>query len=955
MMAVNWADRLSAFSRSPSRFLSGTTAEAFLAELLRELRDDRAGYSVKVLLLSPLCEYPTLLCPSDSVGEETALELMSVFAQCPPKSVQFRCHLLLALTSVLVCTSCVSSQSPASQDFLDLLLQLSQDPGDLHGDGALHSLRATACDCLQELEACSPSYLSQHIELLGALRQRETSRFHQAYTGLYTLVLRNAVYQLTQETGAGAEQLKAFLGGNTSVAWEAEQESGLTNNTDSGVMFSLILGPMGSVPTLQTGSDCKELRSILSALLEESYLLTPLCQAALLHRLTELVAMVPGVPPAIFRAQLLRLLGTSKVCLLHTTLLMKCAFTDSLFSAEDEVFILKRLVVLSQHPLLSMPEKLFYMDCILHFPENRPISCSDGDETLPVLLTPRLALALMPTVFNDSATMLARLNLLSLVYLEEGEEGDGGEGRGLANLYEHLMSLLHIVESGGSREIIVTFFRAAFLFLLHFSHMERYSSSLVEKLCELYLHHTQLAPHLISLADHTQDRLSESNWAEELLKALQGVITEAPLAQLNLQDLRSHLKMLARVAEEGKIPQRSTLSFLSSIIAPSTSSLCVSGDWRLGTSLLGVCRRLLVHPSLDSLLLPLADILQDLTCRYRDTDIQDHARLYYTLLTTLSREKLTGVLAQGATEGGRQVKKRSLSSIVADSEGLRSALTIHQTDKAIFHVVEVNSEPQQETQADKEGDLSQSETDRCPDEVKAALETYRLQFNDPDFASEITLSYQLAHIQPYDPRFDQLFSIRLHVNRTDDHYEELSDISVPCLFTERSSPVVKLRLKPLRPYPTTLQASAIFTTQDGLSWHTILPDIHVAFQQVFRPLPAPSAWGRGGKLHLFEGLWDELCSEGGDCATSLFCCQLKEAALRSLVEKHFLPYLISDWSHKEEFKVLFFLPPKSHVLLKISTEEDAVHFDIATDDWQLLPHITSYLLTITSSQDDSQS
>uniref|UniRef100_A0A8D2ZLA3 AP-5 complex subunit beta-1 n=1 Tax=Scophthalmus maximus TaxID=52904 RepID=A0A8D2ZLA3_SCOMX len=953
-MAVNWADRVSAFSRSPSRFLSGTTAEAFLAELLRELRDDRASDSVKVLLVSPLCEHPTLLCPSDSEGEETALELMSVFAQCPAKSVQLRCHLLLALASVLVCSSCVSVRSPASRDFLDLLLQVSQDTGDLHGDGALLSLRATACDCLRELEACSPGLLSQHLELFGGLRQRESSRFHQAYAGLHSLVLRNAVYQLTQETGAGAEQLKALLGGNTSVAWEADQDSGPTNNTDSTVLSSLILGPMGTVPSLQTGPDCKELRSILSSLLEESYLLTPLCQAALLHRLTEVVAMVPGVPPAIFRAQLLRLLGTSKVCLLHTTLLMKCAFTDSLFSAEDEAFIVKRLVALSQHPLLTDPEKLFYMDCILHFPENRPIGCGDGDETLPVLLTPRLAAALLPTVFNDSATMLARLNLLSLVYLEEGEEGEGGEGRGLAYLYEHLMSLLRIVESGGSRETVVAFFRASFLFLWHFYHMECYTSSLVEKLCELYLRHSQLAPHLIGLADHTQDRLCESNWAEGLLKALQRVITDVPLAQLTSQDLRSHLKTLARVAEEGKIAQRSTLHFLSSIIAPS-SSLCVSGDWRLGNSVLAVCRRLLVHPSLDSLLVPLADILQHLACRYGDTDVQDHARLYYALLTTLSQEKLAGVLAQGATEGGRQVKKRSLSSIVADSEGLTSMLTIHQTERAIFSVVEMNPELRRDTQADKESDLNQSEAGECPDEASAALEAYRSQFDDPDFASEITLSYQLAHAQDPDPRFDQLFSIRLHFSLTDDHYEALSDISVPCLFRERPPPAVQLRLKPRRPHPTTLRASAIFTTQDGLSWHTVLPAIRVAFQQAFMPLPAPPAWRRGGKLNLFEGLWDELCSESGECAASLFCCQLKEAALIGLVEKHFLPYLISDWSRKEEFKVLFFLPPQSHVLLKIRSEEDAVHFDVATDNWQLLSHISSYLLTITSSQEDTPS
>ncbi|XP_074490830.1 AP-5 complex subunit beta-1 [Sebastes fasciatus] len=948
MSEVNWTERISAFLRGPTRFLSRTTAEALLDELLRELRDDRASYTVKVLLLSPLCEYPTLLCPSDSVGEETALELMSVFDQCPPKSVQFRCHLLLALTSVLVCTSCVSSRSRASQDFLDLLLQIAQDTGDLQGDGALRSLRATACDCLREVEACSPGLLSQRLELLGGLRQQETSRLHQAYAGLHTLVLRNAVYQLTQETGAGAEHLKALLGGNTSVAWEAELDSCLMNNKDSAVLSSLILGPMGTVPTLQTGPDCKELRSVLSSLLEESYLLTPLCQAALLHRLVEVVAMVPGVPPAVFRAQLLRLLGTSEVCLLHATLLMKSAFTDSLFSAEDEAFILQRLVVLSQHPLLSTPEKLFYMDCILHFPENRPIGCGDGDETLPVLLTPRLASALAPTVFNDSATMLARLNLLSLVYLEEGEEGEEEEGRGLAFLYEHLTSLLRIVGNGGSREMAVTFFRAAFLFLSYFCHVERFFYGLMEKLCELYLRHTHLAPHLINLADQTQEKLTESSWAVEFLKALQGVITEAPLAQLTLRDLSRHLKVLARVAEEGEIPQQSTLSFLSSITTPSSSSLCVSGDWRLGNNLLGVCRRLLVHPSLDSLLVPLADILQHLACRYGDTDIQDHARLYYSLLTTLSGEKLAGVLAQGSTEGGRQVKKRSLSGIMADSEGLVSVLTIHQTERTIFRLIEAHSEPQGETGSD----LNQNET--CPG---GATAVYRAQFDDPSFASEITLNYQLTRTEADDSRFDQLFSIRLHFTLTDDHYEELGDISVPCLFRERPPPEVVLRLKPRRPYPTTLHASAIFTTEDGLSWLTALLHIHVSFQQAFLPLPAPPAWGRGGRLSLFEGLWDEISSEGGgedaaDCATSLFCCQLKEAALTALVEKHFLPFLISDPSDKDELKVLFFLPPQSHVLLKIRSEEP-VHFNIATDNWQLLRHINSYLLTITSSQEDS--
>lgn len=617
----------------------------------------------------------------------------------------------------------------------------------------------------------------------------------------------------------------------------------------------------------------------------------------------------------------------------HSTLLMKCAFTDSLFSADDEAFVLKRLVVLSQHPLLSAPQKLFYMECVLHFPENRPISCGDSDEALPVLLTPRLASSLLPTVFNDSSTMLARLHLLCLLYLEEGEDGEGG----LALLHEHLTSLLSILANRGSREVVVTFFRAAFLFLLYFPHVERYCSSITEKLCALYRRHAHLAPHLINLADRTGERLSEWNWAVGLLTALQEVITQAPPAQLAFHDLGWHMKTLARVSEEGEIPPHGTLAYLSSIIAPPASPLCSSSDWRMGKAVLRVCRRLLVHPSLDAVLIPLADVLQQLACSYGDTDIQDHARLYYTLVTSLSREKLVGVLAQGEREGRHPVKKRSLSSIVADSDGLSSALTFHQTEKAVVRLLEL-SKAQEETRPVKDA------------EDGGGLEAYRAQFTDPGFASEISLDYQLTHADPPDPRFLQLFNIRLHFQLTDRHYEDICDVSVPCLLGERPSPVVTLTLRPRRPLPTTLLTSAIFTAHDGLSWHTLLPDTHVTFQQTFRPLPAPPTWGVADKLRVFEGLWDEICNEEGpaDHATSLFCCQLGALELGALMEKHFLPFLLSDPSH-EEFRVLLFLPPQSHILLRVRAEEDAAVFDIATDNWQLLPHINSCLKTFTSS------
>lgn len=939
-MAVQWVERISVFCSSPTHFLSatGTTAESVLAELLRELRDDRAAANVKVLLLAPFCEQPLVLCPTQTVGEETALELMSVYTQCSPKCRSLRCHLLLAITCVLVCTECVRRRSCATQDFLELVLQIVQDTSEIHSDSMSHSLRATACDCMRELEACCPGLLFQYLELFGGLRQRESSRLHQAFCELYTLVLRNAVCQLAQDPGAEPDHLKALLEGDTSIAYEVTQDSDLMNTKNTSAMSSLVLGPMGAVPILHTGPDCKELRSVLSTLLEDSYLLTPLAQAALLHRLIEVVAMVPGVLPAIFRAQLLRLLGTTEVSLFHTTLLMKSAFTDSLFSAEDEAFILKRLVVLSQHPLLCMPEKLFYMDCLLHFPENRPIGCGDGDETLPVQLTPQLATALVPTVFNDSVTMLTRFNLLSMVYLENGE-GEDEEGKGLAYLYEHLSTFLGIVGNGANREIVTTFFRAAFLFLCHFGHIESFSSRLINQLSELYLNHTNVAPHIIDLANETQNKIPDSRWTVALLQGFQKAITKESLSRLTTKELNCHLKILARAAEEEDIPQHSTLHFLTDVVVASSASLL--GNWRLGNNILTVCRHLLTHSGLNTLLVPLADVLQYMATSYRDTDIRDHSRLYYTLLANLSKEKLAGMLERGTATEGDQVKKRTLSYIVAESEGQASILTIQKMEKEVLNLIEL--------QAFESHQISEDVKD-CPHDSLEVLAAYRAQFDSPDFASEVTINYQLVHTEETDSNFDHLFSICLHLSLTDEHYEELSDISVPCLFRERSPPIVRLNLKPRQPYPTTLHASTIFTTQEGLTWYCPLPDIHISFQQTFCPLPVPEDWGKLKRIELFDALWQEICTEAEDVvesATSLFCCQLENDELKALVDKHFKPFLVSDDREMEELRVLVFLPPLSHMLLKIRREKDAVNFDIATDNWHLLPYINLFLQAVT--------
>lgn len=875
----------------------------------------------KILLVSALLDHPTILCPSTTVGEETALELLSVFSYTPQKSISLKCNVMLAITNVIICTSCLAAHTKMAEDWLDLLFQTIQDTNDYRCGLSQQPIRATACDCLREMETCCPGLLSQKLESLHLLKQQETTVLHQSYCMLYTLGLKNAIRILTKQKDVTDLEFKSILGGNEGFVWKSNQ------------LTLLPINMMVQVPRLPPGLDCKELKSIMASLLEESYLLTPISQSALLRELVEVVAMVPGLSPTLFKSQLLRLFGTAEVELMHATLFMKDTFTDSLFTAEDENFLLKRLVSTAQHPLLGTPEKLFYMDCILHFPENRPISCS-GEESLPVLVTPRLAASLLPTVFNDSATMLCRLNLLCLVHLEADE---GEADKGINYLFDHIMALLKIVDSDGSREVVVTSFRAVFIFLTHFSGMEELSEKLIDKLCDMYSRHFRLAPNLIGLADRIQECLGDHVWSVKLLRGLQKCIMEMPPLQLTIHNLSWHLKVLKRVAKEGPITQRNTIYLLLNVLI--NSNLCERGNWQVGNAVLAVCRNLLEHPSIDQVFIELADLLQYISVHYDDTDIKDHARFYYTLLTNLSWEKLTGVLAKGP-DGGR-AKERSHSAIMAEGEGIASNLTVRKTERHVLRLVKVQEKP-------SERSLETSESLEATGEAKTSLEVYQEQFQVPGFGSEVTLRYNLTHADETDALFDRVFTICLHFELKDSNYAKVSDIHVPCVFRDRKPPEVNVKLKPFQPYPTTICVSAIFTTQDGRSWHSQLPDVSVSFPEIFLPLPLALNTSRACKEEVFDRIWEAAASGSPDkYAISLFCFKAGDESLADLIKTHFQGYLITDQQSERSWKVLFFLPPMCHVLLVITQAEDAVQVSIATDNWELLPFVNSYLQDIT--------
>ncbi|XP_069775225.1 AP-5 complex subunit beta-1 isoform X2 [Narcine bancroftii] len=764
---------------------------------------------------------------------------------------------------------------------------------------------------------CYPGLLSGKLELLSTLLRKEVTPLHQAYTLLFSQVLKNAIHSVSQAHSASEGAIREMLERNEEIKWKVLEEQRDLGTAIATHNFSL----------LPSADETKELKSCVSLLLEESFLLTPVAQAVLFRDLSQVVLMVHSLSPVIFRSQILRLFGTVDISLLHTMLYMKATFTDSLFTNEDENLLLKRLVVVAQHPLICVPLKLFYLDCLLHFPENCPIN-SNLEENLPVLFTSKMANCLFPTLFNDSSIMLARLNLLSLVCLENAVDE-----RGVSEIFDYLMSLYKLVDINGNRERIVTFFQAVYIFVSHFYAHELYMTELTIHLVQLYKKHCSLAPHMVNLLSSTQNLLEDSKWPLSLAGALQKLIVELPLEQLNPPNLMWHLKVLARMAKEGTLSQKATVQFLLSVIRG--SDLCRMGDWRMGNAVLAVCRNLLHCQNQEPIFRDLADLLQHIHLWFQDIDIQGHAHFYYALLTCLSVEKLAGIVAVGSGNCSR-TKANSLSLM---SESVNSSFSILPLKHPVLQLIPAEIE-----------DSPVSPTEKISNNLEADyLEKYLDQFNDPGFASTITLKFHLCFAENVDPHYHKIFTILLHFDLQNSHYEPLSDLHVPCLLFNQVPHILSLVFKPQLPFPFTMHTTAMFTTEEGDTYCNQLEPVNISFSQLFLPLPVPLSWPSEVKSSLFNKLWASLIqTESSQSVLSRFCFKTAQRPLCELISLHFQKYVVSRHLIPESYKVFLFLPPCINILFKLEQMDDIVKVDIVTDNWKLLPFINSYLEDITS-------
>ncbi|XP_037374163.1 AP-5 complex subunit beta-1 [Talpa occidentalis] len=656
-----WAQRLGAFRASPSAFMAGPEGEDLGRDLLSGLRSEKLSEHTKVSLLALSLEFPARLWPDAPAAEAAATSLLDTLVLLPPRPSALRRPLLLAVTAALGAGGALGPASAASRRFLPLLFGLAcgRDLGRGFGPAAeQRPLQGTACECLRELESCRPGLLGGCLGLLRGLLQGQEGPV-QPLSLLLALALRNALV-IQSKAGAGLRDLLTpvlppAVGGPWNWTLAAESSGHLQPQAPSWPAAEE--GECDATAIETSPEEARELRAAVTQLLDASYLLTPVAQAQLLWLLGWALRGLRGQPPVLFKPQLVRLLGTAQLALLHSVLALKAAFGETLFTAQDEALLLRRLTLAAQHPALPPPAHLFYLHCLLSFPENCPLG-STGEEAAPLLLGPQLCRGLLPSLLHDPMALLARLHLLCLLCADDEEKEEKGQSLSPQRYLEELLAGLRqrAALDGGPRALATLCFQASYLVARCLAGQPAMLTALTHGLTQLYLSRPALAPHFVDLLDQV---------GPELGAPLRVLLRQEVVSRPGRDEaLRWHLQMLAKVADGDA--QAATLSFLQAAAAHCT-------DWGLQQALLQVCRALLRAGVGGGLV----DLLQTLAGQLDSPDGRDHARLYYILLAHLAGPKLGVALAPSLAAPALT------SSLVAENQGFAAALMVQEAPAPI--------------------------------------------------------------------------------------------------------------------------------------------------------------------------------------------------------------------------------------------------------------------------------
>ncbi|XP_065176883.1 AP-5 complex subunit beta-1-like [Sycon ciliatum] len=971
----SWLADLAAFRRSPRPFLLSRriTPDSLVLDILQILCTERSEV-VKISLLHILQEHVDVLFSDSLSVEHTFASLKDMFEQSEGGGeVNFRAQILTTLTTLAVSFDFLVSQSQLLSGFISSLLA-SLSKVNAHDQSAV---RSCACHCLRELELMYPGLLAVKLGHFFVMANMEQSYIAQDYMALAVTVMEHVLHMVITDPQWHTEQsLNHWITSRSEPLLPYTLPESLPDlDADSKARLSL-----GSL--LPSIVDTKELRRAVSVVMEFTPLMTPGCHLLTIRELMDCVRWT-GLAPTTFKNELLSNLATASLPFLHLALLLKMKFPTEFLEPEEEDLLLHRLLIFANHPGVPNDQRLVAFSFLHRYPY-----VGLGQTVVPTEDCFNSALDavcrqhIYPTVFDSDALMHIKLDSLSLLHLADCSSHNGGGGGGTGYNADAKSSTASMDDSRGTLLSRPVFGKLDLMVLLECLHKPLQYG--VRGSVAVALYHLMFALY---------KRHGQTSMAEDIYRLLVGTVTrhpcytahtidflecvrkshpDSPLPLMMLQALGEqtvsidtdalvkqlpyHLTLLQQVACEARVDPSSILSYLLRVLH--SSSLCQQGQWSIGNKILSICSSALQHHSSSSLYKDVCNLLILLSAQYNDVDIRDRARLFYSLVTSVSSSKLMDLLTQGSDDTSASQRLTRLVEVGLIAPSFPPATPVQTVSECLLKLTRIPQDvitklPHRDYRAEPMASVNGADV----------FTWYIQQVQLPSHQMQVTLPCFLHYSEscPYNADFKQIYAICVHLT-TQANYAPVEDGLVIYLRRRSAtSPVssppacspVSLVLCPLSPVPALFSVRASFSGKGGDTFSTNLADLLISFSDLFLPLdlpPAASSWSDEEKVCarqlLFESLWTGLVNEtcGLKHIQTVVCLNNTGQATGKLIREELSHFIILDTA--ELVLIAIALPPRHTLLLRVSSEQQRSIFSIVTDIWEVLPYIESYLQSL---------
>ncbi|GAM21030.1 hypothetical protein SAMD00019534_042050 [Acytostelium subglobosum LB1] len=1040
--ALSSHSSLSSFASilSESNILA-TPSYVIVEILLKSLKFEKDDI-LRINILLFLQENSTLLLEEDTKRFERVFNILQSLVNSQTDSYPVKSQVLSTMTTILICESIIKTHPRLVESFVDLLFdiinKINNSPDRL--------LRGSACLCLMELELTYPRLLSSFLPTLLQHVQNENTHLIQSYTQLFTTILQHTMISEYEDQAHIAQQqpvspiysssssgsnssFKPSGGGSvvspnstqTQTQQQPSNQSSLnykrslsripstTNlqvpslfaepaaHTAFAIPHNIKYAPM-TVPQNLTGAKLpesvgKELLKCISVVVDQSPQLNQWGLVSIIQQLVPLVD-IATISPNVFRhPHLYKLFFIKNPLQFHLLLFLALKFPE-IYSQEDIDTFFNRLINIINDVSVSLEARIIAIDWLLKMPSKLRSNDSARSPPLAVSIS-RFYTQFYPSSFDTLYLKEVKLYAMCKCIMDSAQGGTGTKPQPPSDLLKSLICLdefrYHKNDNAPPTRIV---FSILLQYLISFP--AAVFKNIESFLSELLVDYSHLLNNIISLLNGIPDRKTRINLFLSLSKVI---------VALKPNKFLHYLSIVERIILEDHINPTALLNKVHDLVR--RRSICATGDWVTGNTIISICRRSLIHHNTQTLFKPLRLILSTLSAHFSNLEIRDRARFYDRMLTHLPDDKIKSLLTtQGTTADDSNISGMSMSSL--------STMKIIKSPNNYISITPTNDKPIAHHYTI---DPSFDNAVMLGDDADQMFQEYHRMIKEfSHLSAKIVIPYRIRY-KPNQPPVNfppKVYALLIQFKQATPLYAPINPIRIPYLCYPESEDKalefpycfnVDITFHPHHPMPSNIKVKMVFNNDEGKTCKASASTISVQFQDIFMQVPVPSFVKSVPQFRstLFDKLWklmvDELNVEqkNPQYMHSVKYINVAKDVIVASVRANLGLYLIEDQDQDQDqdqvqvqeqepemkkmedlaeadaassssetnkvaaipsvakmMKILVFLPPQHHMLLLFTIHADSTIVHIKTDYWRALSYIDPFLKSLTKHPDKVQ-